>query len=243
VTPLTDIAYAPEHARYGLLDIVLPDEVSGAPVVVVYHGGGLQALRKERMTHVAEFLAQAGCAVVNANYRLLPEAPFPAPLEDALRVMDWVQTRQSEHLAPADASRLAVLGGSAGGYLALMVGLLHGRERVAGIVSIAGPSTRVRGKPSTEDHDPRLFVPPVELVSASAPTLLCLHSRNDELVLPSESRAIAREVRAHGGTALVYEFDGPGKQHGIWMDERDPPHLFPHLEARIQSFLGDLGLL
>jgi acetyl esterase/lipase len=236
-----DLPYAPEHGRYGLLDVVLPDEPKGAPVVIVYHGGGLRALRKERMAHVAEFVARCGYVAVNTNYRLLPDAEFPAPIEDALRVVDWVQSADSTHLAGADVSQVAVLGASAGGYLVLMVGLLLGEARVSGIVSIAGPATHhcgVRHERLWRLRDGRALVPPVELVGDSTPPLLCVHSVNDELVRPSESRAIVERVRASGSRAELYEFDGPGKQHGIWRDESDPPFLFEHLEDRIGQFLS-----
>jgi len=63
-----DLSYAAEHGRYGLLDLALPDDPGGAPVVILHHGGGLQALRKERMTHVAEFVARCGYVAVNTNY-------------------------------------------------------------------------------------------------------------------------------------------------------------------------------
>jgi len=223
VAVIADVAYAPEHGRFGLLDLVLPSGSAGTPVVIIYHGGGLRALRKERMTHVAEFIARCGCVAVNANYRLLPEAEFPAPVADALRVVDWVQAKSHESLASADASRLAVLGASAGGYLALMVGLRLGCERVKAMVSISGPSTRVRAAAMANAQDAKLFAAPVDLVTANAPPLLAVHSRNDELVLPPESQAIVDRIHAAGQRAELYEFDGPGRQHGIWRDSSDPP--------------------
>lgn len=239
----TDIPYAPEHGRYGLLDIVLPEQPEGAPVVIVYHGGGLQALRKERMQHVAEFIARCGYLAVNTNYRLLPDAEFPAPVEDALRVVDWVQSEGSEYLTRADTSRLAILGASAGGYLVLTVGCLLTVERVKAVVSIAGPATHHSGTRFERPwnlSDGRALAPPVALANESTPPLLAVHSVNDELVHPSESRALVSQLRALGVRAELYEFDGPGKQHGIWRDESDPPHLFGHIEEQIEAFLASI---
>jgi len=235
-----DVAYAPEHGRHGLLDVVSPSDHAGAPVVVIYHGGGLRALRKERMTHVAEFIARCGYVAVNANYRLLPDAEFPAPLDDALRVVDWVQARSHDSLASADVLRLAVLGASAGGYLALMVGVRLGRERVKAMVSISGPSTRARAAAMANAQDAKLFAAPIDLVAANTPPLLAVHSRNDELVLPSESQAIVDRIHAVGQRAELYEFDGPGRQHGIWRDSSDPPFLFEHIEDKVKSFLASV---
>ena len=234
-----DIAYAPEHGRSGLADVFRPEGSAGAPVVVVYHGGGLRAMRKERMEHVAEFLARCGYVAVNANYRLLPEAEFPAPVEDAVRVVDWVQTTDDRRLAATQRDQVGLLGASAGGYLALTVGCLLTRRRVRAVASLSGPATRhsgVRFERPWNLPDGRTLAPPVALANRAAPPLLAVHSVNDELVRPSESRTMVAQLRALGVRAELYEFAGPGNQHGLWRDEDDPPRLFPHLETRIEQF-------
>jgi len=232
-----DIPYAPGHGERGLLDIVCPEGAAGRPVVVVIHGGGMEALSKERMDGVAAFIAERGLVAVNVNYRLLPAHPFPAPLEDVLTAIRWVGETDLEPLRSQDRARLALLGPSAGGYLALAAGLILGRERVRGIVSISGPATRVRPAQPREGTDTRLLAPPVGLVTAEAPRLLAVHSRNDGLVPPEESRAIVARVRGAGVPAELLDFDGPGKQHGIWRDDTPRPRLHAFLEDGIAAFL------
>lgn len=232
---IRDVAYRPEHGQRGLLDIWLPDDAPGAPVVVVMHGGGFQALSKERMDNVARFLAREGYAAVNINYRLLPQHPFPAPIEDGLAACEWLLAAQEPALEAVDRARLAVLGASAGGYMALAVGLLLGPAKVRGIVDISGPVRRREG-----GGDSPLSVPPLDLVSPDAPPVLCVHSRNDKLVPPEHSTQIVRKLQCHRASAEVYLFDGAGEQHGIWREEGPSPELLLQLEAVILRFLGQV---
>jgi acetyl esterase/lipase len=237
VKVIKDIPYAPQHGERGLLDLMLPDGAADRPVVVVIHGGGFQALNKERMTRVGAFLVERAFAVVNINYRLLPECAFPAPVEDGLAACRWVKETDQPDLVRQRRDRIALLGGSAGAYLALAVGLMLGPDEVASIVSISGPVRRRKG---ADDGSP-LCTPPIELVSRKAPPVLATHSRNDKLVTPDHSIEIVGKLRSVGARAELYLYDGPGELHGIWRDEdEDPPRLFGHIEERIAAFLSDL---
>ncbi len=92
-------------------------EVRRAPVVVYCHAGGF-ALGNLDTDHrqCVELARRAGCAVVSVHYRLAPEHPYPAALDDAIAVLNWVVTNAAE--LDVDAARLAVAGSSAGGALA-----------------------------------------------------------------------------------------------------------------------------
>ena len=234
-----DIAYAPEHGEQGRLDLLLPDHASNRPIVVVIHGGGLQVFSKARVTGWAQFIVEQGWVAVNINYRLLSDAPYPAALLDVLAAYLWILETDYEDLRRQDRTRVALLGGSAGGFLAMMAGLMLGREQVRSIVSISGPALpgRYGDNLSGESLDPRLLAVPIELVSPQAPPLLATHSRNDRLVEPEESIAVVQRMREAGCWAELYLYDGPGDQHGIWRDDRLPLRLFEHVEAAIKAFL------
>jgi acetyl esterase/lipase len=239
-----DIGYEPEHGVRGQLDLHLPEGARRAPIVIVIHGGGLQALSKERMDGVCAFLVGQGWAVVNVNYRLLPEHPFPAPLLDVLRAIRWVRETDRPDFRCLNRSRVALLGASAGGYLAMMGGLMLKPRQVRSIVSISGPSLRSYAESEgdaervrTEGLDPRLFSAPIDLVRPGAPPLLCTHSRIDTVVGVEHSEAIVRRMVEAGCEAELYLYQGHNELHGIWRDQIPPLRLCPHLEDVIAAFL------
>src|SRR3989442_14016475 len=105
---------------------VADDVVDGIPVriyehdhppaglVVYFHGGGFCIGSVGLMDNVARELAHcSGTAVVSVEYRLAPEHPYPAGLDDCVAVTRWAFANASR--LGADPSRVAVAGGSAGG--------------------------------------------------------------------------------------------------------------------------------
>lgn len=91
------------------------------PVLVWLHGGGwVIGSALESLPVARDLAAGVGCVVVDVDYRLAPEHPFPAALEDALAVTGWVLDHAGE--LGGDPSRVAVGGDSAGGNLAAVVG-------------------------------------------------------------------------------------------------------------------------
>ena len=95
-------------------------EAGPRPVLVYFHGGGWVIGSIE--THdaaVRSLAARSGVTVVSVDYRLAPEHPFPAPLDDCVAAVEWVVASASE--LSIDPGRLAVGGDSAGGNLAAVV--------------------------------------------------------------------------------------------------------------------------
>ena len=99
------------------------------PVVIWFHGGGWVVGTIESHDPVCRALAnRTPCVVVSVDYRLAPEAPFPAGLDDAWAATQWVAEEALK--LGADASRIVVAGDSAGGNLAAAVAL---RARDSGL--------------------------------------------------------------------------------------------------------------
>jgi acetyl esterase/lipase len=87
------------------------------PGLIYFHGGGLVAGTLATHDPIARALANSGgCRVVSVDYRLAPEHPFPAALDDALAALEAIGATPQQY--GIDASRLGVCGDSAGGTLA-----------------------------------------------------------------------------------------------------------------------------
>jgi len=92
------------------------------PALLHIHGGGFILGRVEDSTPLCQTIAaELDCLVVNVEYRLSPETPFPGPVEDCYAALVWLH-RNAEALG-VDRSRIAVMGESAGGGLAAMVAI------------------------------------------------------------------------------------------------------------------------
>ncbi|MCS5719362.1 alpha/beta hydrolase [Herbiconiux sp. CPCC 205763] len=101
-------------------------------LVVYFHGGGLIAGSVDGYDHVhRRYAAEAGVTVVAVDYRLAPDAPYPAALEDGVAAVRWASEHVAEH-APGTA--VAVMGDSAGGGLAAAVAVVC-RDRGIGPVA------------------------------------------------------------------------------------------------------------
>lgn len=97
--------------------------IEGRPLIVYFHGGGWTIGDLDTCDSVCRFLAaNVPATVLSVAYRLAPEHPFPAAIDDALAAFRWAST-ESARLG-VDPSRIAVAGDSAGGNLAAAVSLL-----------------------------------------------------------------------------------------------------------------------
>ena len=95
------------------------------PIAIIIHGGGYHGgdSKSGSEAYVADFLAPAGYAVFSVNYRLAPMYPYPYMVQDVQRAVRYIRHNAAKW--DADPSKIALVGGSAGGFLSNMVGLLN----------------------------------------------------------------------------------------------------------------------
>ena len=116
-------AEGPRDAR-----LYVPRGAGGpGPLLVFFHGGGMIYGDLDSHDALCRFLCEeAGVRVLAVDYRLAPEHPFPAGVDDAWAAYRWVAEHASDY--DADPTRLAVCGDSAGGYLSAAVALRAAEE-------------------------------------------------------------------------------------------------------------------
>lgn len=120
-----DVVYGNDDSKYQVLDAWLVKSDAPGPVLLQFHAGGYIGGNKSefvgRSSARFEAFLKAGISLVSCHYRLAPQYPFPAPLHDAARAVQFVRSKAKAW--NIDADRIAVIGGSAGGQLAAWAGL------------------------------------------------------------------------------------------------------------------------
>jgi acetyl esterase len=111
-------------------DVAVPKGNGPHPLVVYLHGGGWIGGSPKTHRKLGMQFAEAGYLTINVDYRLAPEHPFPAALEDCMHAVKW--TGDNAKRWNGDASRLAVGGDSAGGNLTAATLTSLAAEKYAG---------------------------------------------------------------------------------------------------------------
>lgn len=139
---LADVAYG-DHARHRL-DFWRAPGAAPTPVLVFFHGGSFKAGDKASILTrpIFQECLEAGISVVSVNYRFSTDAPYPAPMHDGARAVQFVRSKAREW--SVDPSRVAVSGSSAGATLALWIALHDDLAEPSGTDPVVRQSTRVR---------------------------------------------------------------------------------------------------
>lgn len=255
----TDIVHSRIGGRDLHLDFIAPATASGpAPVLVWIHGGGWRAGHRRDNHEGMRGFAKLGYASISAEYRLTTEAKLPAQTDDICAALDWVAAQaQARNLDP---KRVALVGGSAGGHLALLTGF-HGRipdgMRIRAIVNIAGPTNLsfALSLPAGDDAlrassgmDSRQLVAalvgsddradksygdasPMTWVRRDVPPVMTLQGRDDPIVPPIQAMALHAALRAVGASERLVLVSG-GHDFTSWPEAQ-----------RNMAFLGIVGFL
>lgn len=189
------------------------------PAVVIIHGGGWSGGEKRaaREINIGTTLALNGYVGMSIDYVLAnndhPGPTWPQNLHDCKTAVRWL--RANAERLNVDPAHIGVIGGSAGGHLAAMVGLCggeldppgEGNARVQCAVDLYGPvlcfetrdismfrKTRVEAPELYKQADPRSHI------DKNDPPLLILHGTADKTVAVADSEALAAAMKAVGAT-------------------------------------------
>jgi acetyl esterase/lipase len=140
VEVLRDLEYAQVKGLSLKLDLYRPATKPSAPMplVIWVHGGGWRNGSKANCP--AAWLATKGYAVASLDFRLLPEHPWPAQIEDPIAALRWLRKESGRY--GYDSERLAAMGGSSGGHVVALWGTLTlpPGDKVKAVVDWYGPT-------------------------------------------------------------------------------------------------------
>ena len=129
---------------------------AATPALLYLHGGGFVLGRPEMADdYLADLAVELGALIVAVDYRLAPEHPFPAPLEDCYAALAWIF--EQAHVLNVDTQRVILHGHSAGGGLAAALTLLvreRAQYRVTGLVMVYPMLDHRTGSPACADFNP-----------------------------------------------------------------------------------------
>lgn len=118
-----NVVYSKQNNMDLKLDLYLPrDRPAPLPALILFHGGGWVVGQKERNVMQLLPYLSLGWIVVNVEYRLGSQSPAPAAVEDCRCALRWAYNHAKNY--NIDTTRIVVTGGSAGGHLALITGML-----------------------------------------------------------------------------------------------------------------------
>ncbi len=224
------------------------------PVVLVLHGGMMgppwQSGDRQEALSLNRYLAGRGYVVVAIDYRLAPEAPYPAALEDVLEALKSLKGMGG--VGGMDPSRVILLGRGGGAHLALMAAYASGDPSIRGVIALYPPTDlpawhRTVGNPRVADWQAWMHTflgagldaksaalyeaaSPRRYASTAPPTLL-VHGARDPIVPASQSERLAASLREFQRSVLAFQlpwathscdinFHGPCGQATTFLVER-----------------------
>ena len=224
-----DIDYLPgaNHADdKDKLDIFMPEGLANAPVVVYFHGGGLQNGTKTIGEGLGRQLAARGIGLVSANYRLSPAVMHPAHIEDATAAFVWTKRNIGDY--GGDTGRVYVAGHSAGAYLAALMALdpqhldahgmrladIKGAIPISPFLFVEDPDVAPR-RPKTvwgTDEAVWLEASVTPYIGAGKPPMLFIYADGDDDWRREQNQRLAAKLSALGNEAAVIEIED--RTHG-----------------------------
>jgi acetyl esterase/lipase len=236
VTVEKDVIFGYADKQPLRMDVVRPIYNSSVlPVVICIHGGGWAAGDKKDMLGLAYGVAALGYEAVSINYRLAPQSKYPCQVEDVTAVLDYLRTHARE--MKIDSKKMAALGSSAGGHLALLLaetsennelGSKTKPSALRAACSIAGPTDLTRefsdtgknilkgffGFPKETNPEAYQKASPSFCLTKKCAPLLLIHGDQDPLVPYSQATSMVELCSSKGVPAELYTLHNAGHMGG-----------------------------
>lgn len=253
-----DVVYTKVNGWEGKVDLYLPPKNQGPSAVVInIHGGGWNHGVKESQTGFSTFF-KAGFAVANIEYRLTGQATAPAAIEDTRCALIYLISNAKA--LNIDVNKIVIMGGSAGGHLALMAGLLANDHtfdrncpgietiRVAAIIDKYGIADvwdwaygkNITSKSATNWLGPKAkdeafvkSVSPVSYVTKASPPVFIVHGDADPTVPYQQSVELFKMLQNVGVRSEFITVQGG--VHGKFVKEKNA-----EINKAILQFINDV---
>ena len=201
-------------------DVYRPATAKVLPVVVWIHGGALIMGHREGISsRVKQWAEENDCALVSIDYRLAPETKLPSIIEDLEDAFRWIRGPGAEqfHLDP---KRIAVTGGSAGGYMTLTAGY-RVKPRVQVLLSFWGYGDLIGEWYSSPSPHPRHNARKIS---------------EQEAWQQIDGTPVSDSRDRQGDGGIFYQFS---RQKGLfsnvlsgWDPHREPEKFYPYMPVR-----------
>ncbi|HOX84300.1 MAG TPA: alpha/beta hydrolase [Chryseolinea sp.] len=255
-----NIPYNNDNLPKHLLDIYLPANAKGKiPLVIFIHGGGwLSNDKYADMGYMKKTVAEIisnGFALASIDYRFSTQAVFPAQMLDCNRAISFLYDNADKY--GFDKTRFALMGFSAGGHLASMVGLSKNNSVDAffmpgstksfnfkAVVDFYGPAELILFPGANDEKSPEGLLigaaplarpdlakaaSPVTYVDKNDPPFLIIHGEKDDLVSTKQSQLLSAWLTVAGvQNELIIVKDAP--HFGVMFDADD-------IRSKVMDFL------
>ena len=237
----SNVPYSDDNQPKHLLDIYLPANArEGIPLVILIHGGGWLSNDKYAdigyMKKTVAAIVSGGFALASIDYRFSTQAVFPAQMQDCNRAVSYLFDNADKY--NLDKNGFALMGFSAGGHLASMVGLSKNNDvaaffmpgtsklfRFKAVVDFYGPAELILFPGSDNEKSPEGLLigaaplarpdlakaaSPVTYVDKDDPPFLIIHGEKDQLVSPKHSQLLSAWLSVAGvQNELIIVKDAP----------------------------------
>lgn len=241
-----DIVYSSPGGQPLELDLARPKDTKGpSPAIVCIHGGGFRAGNRQHHDRLCLQLAQRGYVAATVTYRLAPQHQFPAAVNDVKAAVRWLRANAVKY--GIDPNRIGATGDSAGGHLALFLGLtgdvksfdaaeggnVDQSSHVQGVVDVYGPSDFTKSYDKSVDASEvlplflggdlktarhrHILASPLYWVTPHAAPALAIHGTKDAYVAHEQAVWLIDRLKGADVEAELLTLEGAG--HGFKGDD------------------------
>jgi len=262
-----NIPYANDTLQRHLLDIYVPGKNTvKRPVVIWFHGGGWRKGDKnsamDNMDETVREMIQKKYTIVSVNYRYSSTDKFPAQIQDCYQAVEFIYEHAAEY--NLDRSRIAVMGFSAGGHLAALLGLSNDNKindfypkaqsprfkvkliidyyGISDLVTLTGPGatdphigvTLLTGASAADRPDLSRKASPIQYIDKNDPPCLIFHGDRDEAVSLDQSILLKSELDKAGVKNELMVIKGAPHAGPMFDTENVRRKLFTYLHAYLR---------